>query len=334
MPRQSRINYPGALHHLMVRGLEGKEIFKDTRDRREFLDKLENLLCKSGTECHAWSLLPNHTHFLVRTSDRPLSSLMKGLLAGYAQYFNRRHKRRGYLFQNRFKSVLCQEEEYYLALVRYIHLNPLRAGLVRNLAKLGDYSWCGHSVLIGRKKRDWQKTDEVLAHFANRRSTAISKYKEFVREGIQLGRQEHLTGGGLRRSAGGWTEVLKLRENKEYWRRDDRILGDGDFVEKVLKDAEERLEQKEDLKKQGWDLERLAERVCELFSVEKGDLQKKGRRNSLSDAKCVICHWGTDKLGKSGREVAYYLGISQPAVSQNNQKGRAISAELSLNLLS
>jgi REP element-mobilizing transposase RayT len=133
MPRKSRLDAPGAVHHIIVRGIDRGLIFRDAVDRHRFIERLGALLAETGTACYAWALLSNHFHLLVRSGHLPLSGVMRRLLTGYAISFNRRHRRWGHLFQNRYKSILCQPEPYLLELVRYIHLNPLRARLVAGL---------------------------------------------------------------------------------------------------------------------------------------------------------------------------------------------------------
>ena len=128
MPRSARLDAPGALHQIMIRGVERRKIFKDDDDREDFLGRLEKLLPITKTSCFAWALIPNHAHFLFRTGNESIATLMRRLLTGYAVYFNHRHKRSGQLFQNRYKSILCQEDAYLTELVRYIHLNPDRGG--------------------------------------------------------------------------------------------------------------------------------------------------------------------------------------------------------------
>ena len=152
MPRGSRIDAAGALHHIMGRGIERRGIFADDEDRNTFLRRLEKILIETKTVCLAWALIPNHFHLLLRTGTAPIATIMRRLLTGYAQYYNRRHKRHGQLFQNRYKSILCQEEPYLLELVRYIHLNPLRAGKVKTLEELDAYPFSGHSALMGTAK--------------------------------------------------------------------------------------------------------------------------------------------------------------------------------------
>ena len=130
MPRKSRIDTPGALHHIIARGIERRSIFGDDHDRDDFLKRLGKVLSETGTICYAWALIPNHFHLLLRTGMVSISTVMRRVLTGYAVCFNYRHNRSGHLFQNRFKSILCPEDPYLKELVRYIHLNPLRAKIV------------------------------------------------------------------------------------------------------------------------------------------------------------------------------------------------------------
>ena len=136
MPRQGRIDAPGAVHHIMVRGIERRKIFRDNKDKDNFVERLGDIIKDTSTSCYAWSLLSNHVHLLLRTGDHPIATVMRRLLTGYAVTFNRRFRRHGQLFQNRYKSILCQEDPYFIELVRYIHLNPLRANIAENYSSL------------------------------------------------------------------------------------------------------------------------------------------------------------------------------------------------------
>ena len=245
MPRKARVDVPGALHHIICRGIDRKKIFRDNKDRDNFVERLGNILLHTSTKCYAWALIPNHFHLLLKTGDIPISSVMRRLLTGYAVSFNRRHGRHGHLFQNRYKSILCQEESYLLELIRYIHLNPLRAKLVAGIMELDQYPYSGHSRLTGRFADEWQESESILIRFGKRISTARKKYAEFVEDGISQGRRHELTGGGLVRSAGGWKELKTLRRREIKLQSDERILGDSDFVDTVLKKAEEHLEEKQ-----------------------------------------------------------------------------------------
>lgn len=238
MPRQSRIHAPGALHHVIIRGIERRMIFRDDKDRESFLDRLGGILLESATPCYAWSLLSNHAHFLFKTGRIPIAQVMRKLLTGYAVTFNRRYRRHGHLFQNRYKSILCEEDAYLQELVRYIHLNPLRAGLVKDLRELGSYPYSGQSVLMGKKKRAWQDRDYVLRYFGQTEREAKNRYMSFVSEGAEEGRRPELVGGGLLRSVGGWKGLKELRDSGERVRGDERILGGSEFVERVLRESD------------------------------------------------------------------------------------------------
>ena len=117
---------------------------------------------ETKTSVYTWALMTNHAHIFLRSGPSGLSLYMRRFLSSYAVSYNRRHCRHGHLFQNHYKSIVCEEDSYFKELVRYIHLNPLRAKLVDNLAKLDRYRYCGHSVLMGRVKNDWQDRDYVL----------------------------------------------------------------------------------------------------------------------------------------------------------------------------
>src|SRR4030042_1544158 len=147
MPRGPRLDAPGVLHHVMVRGIDRAAIFKGDADREDFLSRLDELCANGAAAVYAWCLMDNHLHLAIRAGGRPLATTMRRLLTGYAMGFNRRHGRVGHLFQNRYKSVVVEEERYFLALVRYIHRNPLRAELVASVEALAAYPWSGPAAL-------------------------------------------------------------------------------------------------------------------------------------------------------------------------------------------
>lgn len=211
MPRQGRIDATGAVHHIIARGIERRKLFVDHNDHDDFLKRLGIIVLDTGVQCYAWSLMPSHFHLLFKSGSTPVTTVMHRLLTGYAIGFNRRHRRSGHLFQNRYKSILCQEDAYLQELVRYIHLNPLRAGLVKDLNALDKYRFAGHSCLMGKQANEWQAVDEVLVLFGDSVSTARRNYRQYVKRGIDLGRRPDLTGGGLVRSVGGWATVRSMR---------------------------------------------------------------------------------------------------------------------------
>nr|WP_319408195.1 transposase [uncultured Desulfosarcina sp.] len=235
MPRQSRIDAPGALHHVIIRGIEGKAIFKDDADRTEFIERMASIFADSSTPCFAWALMTNHVHLLIRTADTPLTTLMRRLFTGYAIAFNRRHRRHGQLFKNLHKSFLCQEVTYLLELTRYIHLNPLRAGIVKDLGALDTCLFAGHSVIMGNPQAGWQNDDRILAMFAKTKKAARRKYLRFVEKGIAAGRRPEWVGSGLIHSVGGWKLAKTLSKGQDRVKGDERELGDSEFVQSVFK---------------------------------------------------------------------------------------------------
>jgi len=234
MPRLARLDAPGVLHHITIRGIERRKTFRDNKDRDDFIERLSIILPETDTSCYAWALMSSHAHFLFRSGESGIAKVMRRLLTGYAIGFNRRYKRHGQLFRNRYKSVICQEDTYLKELVRYIHLNPLRANIVSSLPELNRYPYCGHSTLMGRRKQEWQDVKYVLTYFGRNSGKARKGYLDFVKDGIEQGRRPELVGGGLIRSLGGWAEVKTNRLNKvARIKSDERILGDSEFVMQV-----------------------------------------------------------------------------------------------------
>jgi REP element-mobilizing transposase RayT len=335
MPRQARIDAPGALHHIIVRGIEKRAIFKDFIDRTNFLKRLDKVLSETATPCYAWTLMHNHVHLLLKTGLTPVATLMRRLLTGYAQQFNRRHGRHGQLFQNRYKSFLCQEDAYLLELVRYIHLNPLRAGVVKDLKTLNNYKWCGHRVLMGKVSCDWQDIDYVLRFFGKKEGPARQAYASFIVKGQNQGRRRDLVGGGLIRSVGGWAALKVYQRDGIRVKGDERILGSSDFVEEVLKKANEELEKRTLLQAEGPDLVQLIKRVARYYHIDMEELKTASKARSVSLARCVLCYLAVRKLLFSCTEVARALNVSASAVSKAVTKGQALTnrAKIQMEIL-
>jgi REP element-mobilizing transposase RayT len=324
MPRKARIDAPGALHHVIARGIEKRNIFWDDHDRNNFVERLATILDESDTRCYAWALLPNHFHLLFKSGITPIATIMRRLLTGYAVSFNRRHQRQGHLFQNRYKSILCQEEVYLKELIRYIHLNPLRANIVDDLNQLETYEFCGHSALMGSVKRDWQEENEVLRLFAAKRLQARKRYRLFIGKGIEQGRRKDLTGGGLLRSAGGWLNVKALREAKIFYKSDERILGDSDFVESVLANADEQMEQRYLLQAAGLDLDGLVEIVAGITGVKPSRIFSPGKDRSRVRARSLLCYWANRELGITLADLSRRTRISLSSISMSVHRGEQI----------
>jgi len=180
MARPLRITYPGAFYHVTSRGNEQKDLFKSQRDREKFLEYLESATERYGAVFHAYCLLSNHYHLLIETPEGNLSQIMRHINGAYTTYFNVKRKRAGHLFQGRFRAILVEADEYATVLSRYIHLNPVRAGMV---ARPEDYRWSSYRSYIGQKTEiEWLKIDYILGYFGNRGKDAGKKYRTFVEE--------------------------------------------------------------------------------------------------------------------------------------------------------
>jgi REP element-mobilizing transposase RayT len=143
----------------MMRGINKTDIFTDDQDKARFLERLEKAVTEGKCSIFAWVLMNNRVHLLFKRGDHGISTVMRKLLTWYAQYFNRRHNRTGHLFQDRYKSILCDEESCLLALIRHIHFNSIRARIVKTIEELDRYPWSGHSTIIGKSKHPWMDID-------------------------------------------------------------------------------------------------------------------------------------------------------------------------------
>jgi putative transposase len=180
MARPLRIEYPGAFYHVTSRGNERKDIFKSQRDREQFLSYLASAVVRYGAVVHTWCLMSNHYHLLLETPLGNLSQIMRHLNGAYTTYFNVTRKRAGHLFQGRYKAILVEADAYALALSRYIHLNPVRAGMV---VKPEDYPWSSYRSYIGDSLTpEWLKTDFIHGYLGGRASRAKQMYRRFVED--------------------------------------------------------------------------------------------------------------------------------------------------------
>ena len=305
MPRSARIDIPNLLQHVIVRGNEKRIIFTDDDDRRQFVARFSALLVATETDCFAWALLDNHFHLLLRPRQVSLGSFMRRLLTGYAVNFNLRHHRCGHLFQNRYKSLVCEEEAYLLELVRYIHLNPLRARIVSTIDELDTFAWCGHASLLGKGELPGQANGEVLSRFGQSMDNARRNYRRYVEEGIALGRRNDLVGLGRQ----------KAPHEEEGTSRDLRVLGSGDFAEELLRQTEE-----VPLRPQ-MALEQIIECVCGALDLGSEEVLSPARSPRIARARSLICHLAFAD-GHRGVDIARRFRLTGSAVSIAARRGR------------
>ncbi|TLU83899.1 MAG: hypothetical protein FDX30_06440 [Chlorobium sp.] len=315
MPRGPRLDAPGTLHHVIVRGIEQSSIVRDDTDRKTFIYRVGLLAKGSGTGIYAFALMTNHAHILLKSGQDGISKYMRCLLTGYAQYYNRRHKRAGHLFQNRYKSIICEEEAYFDKLVAYIHLNPLRAGLVENLQQLADYPWSGHSVLMNKVRYDWMDRDYVLKFFGRTDGLARKAYLVFLESEMGIDREQELSGGGLVRSQGGWENIQTMRKRGKKALGDERILGGDDFVKGILTEAEERENAAMLLNDRLRMLDEDIGQLCEAEGVTLAFLRSGSRAGKLPKLRKQLARKAVFEYGLTLVETAKRLGVTPNAVN-------------------
>jgi len=189
MPRKPRIHYSGAMYHVVSRGNNCQKIFNTEDDYKTFLEYLKTIKSKKAFCLYAYCLMPNHIHMLIEVKCDPLSVIMQRLLTGYTVYYNRTKKKRGHLFQGRYKAIICEKDSYLMELVRYIHLNPVRAKMEKRPI---DYKWSGHGNYLGRSKGGLIDEDEMLKYFNSDKTKARKLYEEFVRDGAGMGHRNNM----------------------------------------------------------------------------------------------------------------------------------------------
>jgi REP element-mobilizing transposase RayT len=303
MPRGPRLDAPGCLHHVMLRGIERRRIFFADDDRYDLLARLTRILPQAGMSCFAWAFMPNHVHLLVRTGPTPLARVMARVNTGYAQAFNQRHARVGYLFQGRYKSILVEREEYLLTLLRYVHLNPLHAGHVKSLSALGRHRWTGYATLMGNAEASFQDSQAILERFGG------------------------ITPEGRRRLVE-WMAAEHAPENdapRFIWRAVKRVpRKEASPAERPLHRRRRRAREAHRLNPE-WMLPELVARVCSERDVSTDEVRAASvRRRSVTDARAEIAYRACAELGLPATAVANALGLSKGTVSQARVRGRAL----------
>ncbi len=325
MPRQARLDAPGTLHHVILRGLERGAIVADEEDCAAFLARLGDVAAATGTTLYAWALLPNHAHLLLRSGPQGLPRFMRRLLTGYAVTYNRRHKRIGHLFQNRYKSIVVEEDAYFRELVRYIHLNPYRAKLVPDIRALAQYPWCGHPGILRHETPLWHDRTYVLSWFGRTERAAVRAYREFLRDGIAQGRRPDLVGGGLIRSRGGWAEVRAIRQREDRVLADPRVLGSGAFVERMLAAGDTRQQSWRARKQQLRQATVSIRQHCRRGGVSPAELHGGSRRRRVAVVRTVLAVYLVTELGLSLADAARQLGVSTSGISKAVARGEQAS---------
>jgi len=326
MARKGRIDVPGAVHHIIQRGMDRGKIFWDDDDYHGFVKRIAENFISTKTRCFAWSLMPNHIHMVLSTGTTPLRHVLQCIFTGHAIGINHKYSRSGHLFEGRYKSILCEKETYLLELVRYVHLNPVRAGIVDTIGDLAKYRWTGHRTLLGLNNIKWQANAEVLRWFGSRIGTAREKYIEFLKAGLKGSAVDmEIIGHGMKRlSEGGWESDHGDADASDTY-ADERIAGSRDFVEKVLKQAGERERWRSKMVGKGWTTQRVIDRAANVAGITAEEVKGNGKRPVQCLARNLACKWLVDDIGKTETDVAGILGLTQPTVSRVVRRGRLIA---------
>ena len=287
MARRARVEYAGALYHVITRGNQRQRIFRDDRDRTKYLEILANLKTQYSFRIPAYVLMVNHVHLLLESGAVPLSRIMQRLGSGYTQYFNRRHRQVGHLFQGRYKAILCDKDNYLLELSRYLHLNPVRAKAVKDPA---DYRWSSYGGYVGEPQgQKWLDTTEVLQHFSRKLKEARKLYRRFVLEGLGEGHKE------------AYYDVLE-----------GRFLGDREFAEEIKAKANILGYVRSKIK-----AEALLGVACRMLERRRAEVVGAGKERERVRAREAICYVGRNCTEISVMALAKSLGVDATCVSRS-----------------
>jgi putative transposase len=307
MARRPRIHFTGALYHVITRGNHKQGIFRDERDLKQFLNFLLDSKTRFTFCIYAYALMKNHIHLLVEVSAVSLSRIMQSLLLRYTQYFNRRYGEVGHLFQGRYRAIVCDKDAYLLELVRYIHLNPVRANIVKEPE---DYAWTGHLCYLSKAKENLIDEGLVLDQLSDNRSLARRRYRQFVWNGIPSG-----------------------HEGKFYQVKDQRYLGEDDFIERIA------MEEKKDAEDWVYEipLEAISAEVGKVMGIGTDELHSLRRGREGAQARGMVAYLARGISGHSVQEVANHFRRSSVTVSEaitkveeRLRKDKAFARELKL----
>lgn len=308
-----RLDFPGSLHHVMGRGAEGDAIFESCEACRCFLDRLGLSAAAAGLSVHAWTIMPNHFHLLVEVGEQPLQRAMHRLLVGFSNYYNRRFEHRGHVFMTRYRSILVQKEGYYLELVRYIHLNPMRAGLVGSLAELQDYPWSSHSEVMKGKATGWYDPRRVLAAFSANEARARNAYRRFLEEGPGHSERNEYENGCFLIGRRGVVEAAGARVDQRRYDFPGPVLGSRDFACSIASQVEGRHRAVRNRGEMHDLVELVIEASAGLFGLNRAALLGSSRKGPISSARLVISRILED-AGLPRTDIARALHITPSAV--------------------
>ncbi len=325
MARMLRPDWEGALHHIMARGIDGRAVFSGDSDKADLISRFEKLVPLNEVEIYAWAIMPNHLHLLLRTGKVPVYRFMHRLLTGYAVAFNLRNSRKGHVFQGRFKSILAQEDLYFVRLLRYIHRNPLKGGVVSDMVELENYRWCGHGSILGTHFYPWHKRSYVLSKFGEDPGEQLSNYtKVVIAETDDKMAELYLCGTFML----GRNGISPTSTSGGEWPSFCRVLGNRDFALEILgrlkRHGAEPLRERVESHRQ---VEKLLEWIEKTWGFTRHMIQGEARSPSLSDARAVVAWVSTRRLGLSQSDCMRILRMSRNGVREAIKRGEILMSE-------
>jgi REP-associated tyrosine transposase len=294
MSRKPRIEFEGAFYHVITRGNQRQKVFKDKDDFLKYLEILSNYKTRYKYFLYAYTLLNNHIHLLAETQEIPLSKILQGINQSYTTYFNRKYKTVGHLFQGRYKAILCDKDEYLLSLVKYIHLNSVRAKIVKSP---DEYQWSSHRSYI--KKADGGDiidTDQVLRMFSEDKQRARKLYNAFMSDG------------------------LIVRKEDIYNTIGQRILGSEEFLVRVMERYDGEL--KKEKREREYTLYEIAKGVEKIYGVRLKQIREKSKSEMITLGRRLLSLVATE-YGYKGKEIGLYIR-KDPAIVTRDLKEKVL----------
>lgn len=300
MARRVRVEVEGGLYHVITRGVDRQDIFHCAEDHAKFIGLLSAVKGRLPFYLYAYCLMTNHIHLLIERMTDDIGRIMQRVLTGYAQYYNRRYHHSGHVLQGRHKAILCQSDAYLTELVRYIHLNPVRAKMVE---RPEEYPHSSHRGYLALEPVGIVDVDPVLRHFGPRKRLAMERFAQFVDGGIEIGHED------------------------KFYATDSGMLGSDEFVDSMIHRIGEHdvfagARRRNELKAaNGFDTQKLLAIVEKAFQIPKEDLCSRGKRSGLVEAKEVLILSGR-RLGASLAEMSDLLGVNASTASRRYDAGK------------
>jgi len=339
MPRKARISLLGEVHHVISRGIHELLLFSCDDDKKHFLKILDKVLPESNCECYGYAIMDTHYHLILRPLDTPLSTVMRRINTAYARYYNCRYKREGYVFKDRFFSVVSQEYWYLRNLIMYVNLNPLRADMVRDTAEFANYTWSSHTFFANKKhpvsKPAWLNLDYALGRFGETESCAR---KEYIRQFIEA----------ASRTSDTWKSMLSLLPNHDYGSGQDyknkngnddneseitedltkekRICGTPEYIRKILMESRKGKPLREKIITNRKSLTELFDVFCNEKGVTKLQFLKRGRHSPpISLIRAEFCKTAREIHGYTCVDVTHFMSVSPATVVRLTRRAPPIS---------